>query len=319
MRGAAQASLAAWRQSLPRRWHGLVVPYGQAMSAFVAGYAGATSLLRPWAIGGWWSFGVPLTAGLGVCWWLWRPWALLAPNSKGEARRLPLLLAWLLCLGLGLSVRKGLYERLGRVSDLVSVRDLAQPGPAIFFRLRGPFYPAKALRGHHESCYISNERSGRKRFYSTCDIACPLLAAAADTAHHHVAPLAWLSYTYEEYLGDNLAPAERDWRRENFVARCEAQFDTLDLYNFSYLQRPEHPTAGAYQATYAARLPAYPDPPLLLEPVHTSFARRGLSALRFATGLLLGGSALITGLLLAMPLRLGADGYRLLPDPPYKS
>jgi hypothetical protein len=315
MRGAAQASVATWRRSLPSRWHGLVVPYGQAMGIFLADYVLATSLLRPWPLGGWWSLGVPLVAGLGVCWWLWRPWALLAPNSKGETRRLPLLLVWLLCLGLGLSLREGLYERLGQVRDLVSVRELAQPGPAIFFRLRGPFYPAKALRGHHESFYISTERGGRKHFYSTCDIACPLLAAAADTTRHHVAPLAWLSYTYEEHLGDNLAPAEREWRRENFVTRCEAQFDPLNLRNFSYLQRPEHPSEGAYQATYAARLPAYPDPPLLLEPVHTSFARRGLGALRAAAGVLLGGSALIIGLLLFMPLRLGTDGYHLLSEP----
>jgi hypothetical protein len=318
MRGAAEGLLAAWRQALPRRWRGLVVPYGQAIGTFVAGYVGATVLIRPWALGGWWSCFAPLAAGLGVCWWLWRPWALLATNSKGESRRLPLMLVWLLCMGLGLSLRAGLYDRLGQVRDLASVHDLAEPGSAIFFRLRGPFYPAKALRGHHESFYISTERGGRKRFFSTCDIACPLLAAAADTARHHAAPLAWLSYTYEEHLGDNLAPAEREWQRENFVARCEAQFDTLDLRRFSYLQRPEHPTEGAYQATYAARLPAYPDPPLLLEPVHTSFARRGLRPLYFAGSLLLGGSALVVGLLLTMPLRLGGEEYHGGAEPLYK-
>jgi hypothetical protein len=299
---AARAFLAAWRQSLPSRWRCLLVPYSQAMGTFVAGYAGATILLRPWALGGWWSFGVPLVAGTGVCWWLWRPWALLAPNSKGEARRLPLLVVWLLCLGMGFSLRDGLYYRLGQVRDLASVHDLAQPGSAVFFRLRGPFYPARALRGHHEAFSINTERGSRKRYFSTCNIACPLLAAPADTVRH-VAPLAWLSYSYEEHLGDNLAPAEREWRRENFVARCEAQFDTLDLTNFSYFQRPEHPTQGAYQATYAARRPAYPDPPLLLEPVHTSFARRGLGPLRFAAGLLLSGSAVVTLLLLVMALQ----------------
>lgn len=304
MREAARPLLTAWRQTLPSRWRCLLVPYGQAMGAFIAGYVGVTSLLRPWALGGWWGFGVPLVAGLGVCWWLWRPWALLAPNSKGEARRLPLMLVWLLCIGLGMSLREGLYERLGQLRDLASVRDLAQPSPAVFFHLRGPSYLAKALRGHHESFTIRAERGSPKRYYSTCDIACPLLAAAADTAHH-IAPLAWLSYCYEEYLGDNLAPVEREWRRDNFVARCEAQFDTLDLRNFSYLQRPEHPSEDAYQAAYAAGLPTYLNPPLLLEPVHTSFAQRGLGALRFASGLLLGSSALITGLLLSNALTTG--------------
>jgi hypothetical protein len=313
MREAARSSLAAWRQSLPSRWQHLLVPYGQAMGTFVAGYVGATSLLRPWILGGWWGCGVPLVAGLGVCWWLWRPWVLLAPNSKGEARRLPLMLVWLLFPGL-VSLGEGLYERLGQVRDLASVHDLAQPSSAVFFRLRGPFYPAKMLRGHHESFNIRAERGSRKRYYSTCDIACPLLAAAADTAHH-LAPLAWLSYSYEEYLGDNLASAEREWRRENFVARCKAQFDTLDLRHFAYLQRPEHPTLGAYQATYAARLPAYPDPPLLLKPVQTAFGRRGLGPLRLAAEMLLGGSALITLLLLTMPLRLDAEGYTLLSEP----
>jgi hypothetical protein len=243
-----------------------------------------------------------LAAGLGACWWLWRPWALLATNAKGESRRLPLMLVWLLCLGLGLSLRAGLYDRLGPVRELGSVRELAQPGDAVFFRLRGPFYPARTLRGHYESFDVSQSRGGPKRFYSICYLACPLLAAAADTARPHSYPLAWLIYRYEEHLGDNLAPAEREWQRLNFVARCEARFDTLDLTHFSYLERPENPEEGAYQATYAAHLPTRADVPLLL-PMQAPLAQRGLRPLGVALGLLLGGSALIGGLLLVMPLR----------------
>jgi hypothetical protein len=296
-----------WRGTLPGRWRGLVVPYGKALGVFVTGYTGATALFRPWALGYWWSFGVSFAAGFGVCWWLWRPWALLARNYKGESRRLPLILVWLLCLGLGISLREGLYYRLGRVRYLTSVRELAQPGPAVFFQLLGPFYPARALRGHHESFSISTTRNGTKRYYSTCYLACPLLAAVADTARHHTAPLAWLSYAYTEYLGNDLAPAEREWQRQNFVARCEARFDTLNLTNFAYLERPDNPEAEAYQAVYAARLAAHSYPPLLLIPVQSALARRGLVPLGAALGLLLGGSALIIGLLLFLPLRPGGQ------------
>lgn len=300
---AGGAFWATWWQSLPDRWRGLLVPYGQAMGTFVVGYVGATTLLRPWGLGGWWSVGAPLAAGLGVCWWLWPPWALLATNAKGESRRLPLLLVWLLCLGLGLSLRAGLYARLGAVRDLANMRELAQPGDAVFFRLRGPFYLARALRGHFESFNIDRRSNGPKQFYSTCYLACPLLATAADTARPYRPPLAWLSYRYEEYLGDNLAPAEREWRRLNFVARCEAGSDTLDLAHFSYLERPENPEEGAYQAVYAARLNHHTYPPLLLEPVQAPFARRGLRPLGWTLGLLLSGSAVVAGLLLVMPLR----------------
>jgi hypothetical protein len=270
---------------------------------FVAGYAAATAVYRPWALGGWWGCAVPLAAGAALCWWLWRPWALLATNAKGESRRLPLMLVWLLCLGLGLSLREGLYARLGQVRDIASVRELAQPGDAVFFRLHRPFYVAKALRGHYESFDIRTRRGGPREFYSTYYLACPLLAAAADTARHQQAPLAWFSYRYEEPLGDNLAPAEREWRRLNFVTRCEARFDTLDLTHFAYLERPENLAEGACQAAYAARRPTYPDPPLLLEPVATPFSQRGRRPLRFALELLLGGSTLIVGLLLVMDLR----------------
>jgi len=300
---ASPALLAAWRRTLPLRWRGLVVPYGRGMGTFVAGYAAATAGFRPWALGGWWSVGAALAAGLGVCWWLWRPWALLAANPRGDNRVLPLMLTWLLCLGLGLSLRAGLYARLGAVRDLASVRELARPGDAVFFRLRRPFYPARALRGHFEWFDISRRRNGPKQFYSTCYLACPLLATAADTARPYRPPLAWLSYRYQGYLGDNLPPAEREWRRLNFVNRCEAGFDTLDLARFAYLQRPETPEEGASQAVYAARLARHTYPPLLLEPVQTPFARRGLWPLGWALGLLLGGSAFIVGLLLVMPLR----------------
>jgi hypothetical protein len=279
------------------------------MGTFAVGYAAATTLLRPWALGGWWSVGVALAAGLGVCWWLWRPWAQLAVNARGDNRVLPLVLVWLLCLSLGLSLRAGLYERLGAVRDLASVRELAQPGDAVFFRLHGPFYPARALRGHFESFDISRSRNGPKRFYSTCYLACPLLATAADTARPYCPPLAWLSYRYQAYLGDNLAPAEREWRRLNFVHRCEAGFDTLDLTHFAYLERPENPEEWAYQAVYAARLKFHTYPPLLLKPVQAPFARRGLRPLGVALGLLLGGSALVVGLLLVMPLRPAEAAY----------
>ncbi len=302
MAAADGAFLADWRQSLPGRWRGLILPYGRAMGTFVAGYAGATALLRPWALGLWWSVGVALAAGLGVCWWLWQPWARLAANPRGDNRVLPLVLTWLLCLGLGLSLRAGLYARLGAVRDLASVRELAQPGEAVFFRLRGPFYAARALRGHFEWFDISQGRSGPKRFYSTCYLACPLLATAADTTRPYRPPLAWLSYRYKEYLGDNLPPAEREWRQQNFVSRCEASFDTLDLTRFAYLQRPENPEEGAYQATYAARLPTRANVPLLV-PVQAPLVRRGLRPLGWALGFLLGGSVLIIGLLLVMPLR----------------
>ena len=87
------------------------------------------------------------------------------------------------------------------------------------------------------------------------------------------------------------------------MARCEAGFDTLDLTRFSYLERPENPEEGAYQAVYAARLNRHTYPPLLLEPMQAPFTRRGLRPLGWALGLLLGGSAFIAGLLLAMPLR----------------
>jgi hypothetical protein len=303
------ALLAAWRRTLPLRWRGLVVPYGRAMGTFVASYAAATAVFRPWALGGYWGCVVPLAVGAALCAWLWRPWALLATNSKGESRRLPLMLTWLLCIGLGLSLREGLYAQLGQVRDVASVRELATPGDAVFFRLHGPFYVAKALRGHFEWFDISRRRNGPKEFYSTCYLACPLLATAADTARPYHPPLAWLSYRYVEHLGDNLAPAEREWRRLNFVARCEASFDTLNLSRFAYLQRPENPEEGAYQAVYAARLIRHTYPPLLLEPVQIPFARRGLQPLGWALGLLLGGSAFIVGLLLVMPLRPAAAAY----------
>lgn len=307
MQVAGEASLASWRQSLPSRWRSLVRPYGQAMSTYVVGYVGATTLLRPWLLGGWWSTGVPLAAGLGVCWWLWQPWAALASNAKGEgeSRRLPLMLVWLLCLCLGLSLRAGLYYRLGPVHTLGSVGELVQPGDAVFFQLRGPFYAARALHGHFESFDITQNRGGPKQFYSTCYLACPLLATAADTAQHQAAPLAWLSYCFKEHLGDDLAPAEREWRRLNFVARCEARFDTLNLTRFSYLERPENLEEGAYQATYAAHLPTRANVPLLA-PVQAPLARRGLRPLGWALYLLLGGSALLIGLLLVMPLRPGS-------------
>lgn len=134
-----------------------------------------------------------------------------------------------------------------------------------------------------------------------------MLTAAPDTA----APLpvlAWLGYTYRQELGANLPPGELDWRRTNFTVRTGAQFDTLTLTHFAYLEREEAPAAGFYLAKSASRLASRTTgEPLLLRPVPTPFGRRGLPALGLALIIALVGSALIIFLLLVMALRPAAD------------
>jgi len=295
---------ATWRRTLPTRWRRLVLPYFRALGLFVLGYGGATALFQPWALGGWWSFGAVLLAALGSCGGLWRPWGVLARNDKGESRRLPLYFTLLLLVLLGFGLRQVLHARLGQVRDLHSVRELTQPGEAAFFRLRGPFYPAKEHRGEYTATHFIQSKNGTRSYYTSCYYACPLLPAAADTA---TVP-AWLGYTTSEDLGTDLTPGELNWRGTNAAARLDARFDTLTL-SFTYLERPEAPAAGLYRAVQASRLAARTvgAEPLLLVPVQASFARRGLGALKFTLGAALLGSALILLLLLCLDLRLEAD------------
>ena len=294
-----------WRRTLPTRWRRLMLPYLRALGLFVVGFGGATALFQPWALGHWWSFGAALLAALGVCGGLWRPWGLLARNYKGESRRLPLYFTLLLLVLLGYGLRQVLHERLGLVRDLPDVRELAQPGEATFFRLRGPFFPDKEHRGEYTTTDVSKSKNGTKTYYTSCYYACPLLATAYDSA---TVP-AWLGYRLGEDLGTDLTPGEIDWRHTNAVARLDARFDTLTLSHFTYLERPEEPAAGLYRAVQASPLAAHTvgAEPLLLVPVQASFARRGLGALKFTVGAALLGSGLILLLLLFMELRLEAD------------
>lgn len=302
-------AVAGWTRTLPRRWHGLVVPYLQALLVFTAAYAGATALVQPWGPGRWWSFWVPLGLGFGACWWLWRPWALLATNSRGESRRVPLLFTWLLLLALGWHLREYLRYRLGAVRDVHSVRELAQPGEAVFFRLRGPFYAATAQLGQYAKWHVETLKGGTKRYWATNSYACPLLATAADTATAGLAlsarptPPAWLAYDYRQPLGDDLAPGEREWRYANFVARSAARFDSVNVGQFTYLLRLEGDNFDLHRAVRASRLAPYWGSPLLLRPIRASFAQRGTRTGRRLGWLVLLGSAAICGLLLIMPLR----------------
>lgn len=289
----------SWRDALPLRWHGLMVPYFKALAGFVVGYGSATALFRPWALGSWWSFGVPLLAGFGVCWWLWQPWALLARNYKGESRRLPLYFTWLLLLGLGYGLRQVLRARLGAVRDLYSVSELAKPSEAVFFRLHGSFYPDKLHLGEYTETDVSRSKNGTKTYYANCFYAYPLLPTATDSA---TVP-AWLGYTYREQLGTDLTPGEAAWRSTNVVACSDARFDTLTLSRFAYLERPESPVAGLVHAVQMSRLATRSaSQPLLLTPVQTPFAWRGLPTLKLVLGAALLGSGLILLLLLFMPL-----------------
>ena len=296
---------ANWRRTLRTRWRRPLVPYFQALGVFVLGYGGATALFQPWALGGWWSFGVALLMALGVCTWLWQPWGLLARNYKGESRRLPLYFTMILLVIIGYGLRQVLHERLGLVRDIGSVRELTQPGEATFFRLRGPFYAAKEQKGEYALANFSQSKNGTKSYYTSCFYACPLLPAAADSA---TVP-AWLGYTFGEDLGTDLTPGEIDWRHTNAVARLDARFDTLALNRFTYLERPEAPAAGLYRAVQASRLAARTGgaEPLLLVPVQAAFARRGLKTLKFTVGAAGLGSGFIVLLLLFMDLRLEAD------------
>lgn len=294
-----------WRRTLPTRRRRLMLPYLQALGIFVLGYGGATALFQPWALGGWWSFGAALLAGLGTCWGLWRPWGVLARTHKGESRLLPLYFTLILLVVLGFGLRQVLHERLGLVRELASVRELTQPGEATFFRLRGPFYPDKQHRGEYTTADFTQSKNGTRSYYTSCYYACPLLPTAADTA---TVP-AWLGYTAREDLGTDLTPGEIDWRHTNAVARTDARFDTLTFTHFSYLERPETPADGLYRAVQASQLAAHSATatPLLLVPVQASFARRGLGTLKFTLGAALLGSGFILLLLLFMDLRLEAD------------
>ena len=185
---AGPAFFISWRGTLPVRWRGLLVPYGQALGIFVVGYAGATAAGQPWLLGHWWSLGVPALAALGVCWWLWRPWALLAANSRGETRRLPLWLLWIVLVLLGWNLRNYLRYRLGEVREVRSVQALARPGNAVFFRLHGSFYLDRAHVGRYPSSHVNTLKGGTKEYFATYDYACPLLAAAADTSVFRLTP-----------------------------------------------------------------------------------------------------------------------------------
>jgi hypothetical protein len=298
---------ASWFQSIPLRLRGLVVPYFKALGVFMAGYAGLTALLRPWSLGNWWSFGLPLAASFGVCWWLWPHWALLARNSKGESRRTPLIVVWALLLVIGLNLYDYLHYQLGEVRDLHNVKELAHPGEAVFFRVQGSFFLDKAHLGHYATSDIVTQKGGIKRFDADCYYACPLLAAAdtsSSMAPQSMAPpLAWLTYTYHTVLGNNLTPSERNWLYQNFVARCDVRLDSLNLSNFTYLRRDEYPATCLYRAVRASRLAPYTGSPLLLTPVQTPFTARGTGTLHVVGWFTAVGSSLITFLLLVMPLR----------------
>lgn len=292
-----------WLGTLPARWRGLLVPYGKALGIFVVGYAGTTVAVRPWLLGYWWSFGVPLLAGFGVCWWLWRPWALLAANSKGETRRLPLWLLWIVLVLLGWNLRNYLRYRLGEVRDVRSVQALARPGNVVFFRLHGSFYLDRAHVGRYPSSHVNTLKGGAKNYFATYNYACPLLAAATDTSLFRLTPPAWLSYSYRADLGNDLTPGERNWRYQNFVARTDARFDSLPLAHFTYLLRVDNPGPAQYRAVRASRLAPYYGSPLLLAPIHAPFARRGGRTLRLGLWFAELGSSAVIFLLLVMPLR----------------
>ena len=300
---AGPAFWVAWGRTLPARWHGLVVPYFKVLGVFVAGYAGATALLAPWALGHWWSVGVPAVAASGACWWLWRPWALLARNVKGELRRLPLLLTWLLLVAVGWGLRNYLRYRLGEVRDFQTVQELAHPGNAVFFRLHGPFYLDQPHLGRYPTLHANYLKGGTIDYFATYNYACPLLAAATDTTSYHLTPPAWLSYSYRTDLGNDLTPGERNWRYQNFVARTDSGFSAMPHASFTYLLRVEAPTPGQYRAVRASRLARYYGSPLLLVPIRAPLELRGGRTLHFGLWLLGLGSGAIIFLLLMMPLR----------------
>ncbi|MFD1467338.1 hypothetical protein ACFQ48_03800 [Hymenobacter caeli] len=289
--------------TLPLRLRCLVKPYLQALVLFVVGFAGLTALLTPWALGYWWSVGVPVTAGFGACWWLWYSWAPLARNYKGETRLAPLVLALATFVTMGFNFNAYLFFRLGEVRDVQNTKELLLPSTAIFFRLRGPFYAGKPMMGRHIVHYSESERGGARRYYAKYYYACPLLAYATDTTNILVTPPAWLGFAYEQFLGENLSFGKLDTRQQDFAVNCEARVKSLNLTNFTYLVRDEEVSNGLYRAVHASRLAPTSGTPLLLLPAWTPFAQRGNDSLHWTLLLTAIGSASIVLLLLVMPLR----------------
>ena len=294
---------AAWQASIPRRVRGLLLPYLKAWLGFELAYTGLLLLVRPWRpeTNYWWAVGLPVAGGFAALWWLWRQWALLARNFKGESRRLPLLYAWPVFVVAGLFTYHFLHYRFGEVQVVTDIAELNAPSDAFFFRLRGPFYLGRQLASRTEEVERQTYRSGNWNADASCYYAIPLLRAPADTM---ASPRAWVSYHFRTDLGQNLSDGETDWRYQNALAYDDAQLDSLNLADFTYLARADRAPQAAYAAVYAsASAKNLNHDILLLESVRAPFAARGMNYLRW--GFLLSGlgSAFIVVLLMTMKLR----------------
>ncbi|QKG53383.1 hypothetical protein [Hymenobacter sp. BRD67] len=70
-------------------------------------------------------------------------------------------------------MRNYLRYRVGEVRDLRSVRELAQPGEAVFFRLHSSYYADRPHLGRYAAPHIYILKGGSKRFEASVAYACP--------------------------------------------------------------------------------------------------------------------------------------------------
>ena len=281
----------------------LLKPFFKGLGGYVAGFAAATALVRPWGLLYLWSLGGSVLGTLALCAWLWRPWVVIS-NAGRQSRFSALVFVAVLGIALGCSVSALLHARLGEVRDLRSVAQLAQPGEALYFRLHNRFSSPPAYRGEFADT-SHTESKGKKSYYAECYCAYPLLASAADTSR----PAAgWLGYSESVKLGTSLPTSEQQRLSSAFFNHCDSSFAKLTV-RFEYLRREENPPDGLYRAVQASRLQpsSQLDDPQLYSPLTTPFSQRGWSDLKLVLGIGLCGSAFFTFMLLTLNLRPAAE------------
>lgn len=129
-------------------------------------------------------------------------------------------------------VQKYIATATGKLTQLDNVRQFEQARPTKYYGLKNYFID-KSHAGIQQATTVSGKNNNNLNF--AIYIALPVFASSADTAKGECS--FWLGRKYSETVSNRLSSQEKNEKYKLFAERSQAEFDTTDFNDFTYLEK----------------------------------------------------------------------------------
>jgi rhomboid protease GluP len=120
----------------------------------------------------------------------------------------------------------------GNLTNLNNISEISKNQPSKYYSLKNSFIDKKHI---NVNSFVMTSGKRNRDFNMYIYIALPILKNQADTTERHCEN--WYGVKYFQTISNKKSEEEKQSRYQNFIAKSHANFDSLDVRKFIYLDK----------------------------------------------------------------------------------